>query len=449
MTRFLRWTFQAGILAFFVVYLVWPEGIVSGEVLFRVDAITVGTAALSARIVFLSVAFSIGLIVLTFLMGRVFCGWACPLGAMIDALDLIISRRPRFHSFRRVKYHLLVASICLAAFGITLAWLFDPMAWASRLGSLLAPSVELDWVAIVVLTGILAVMGIVFGRRGFCRVLCPLGALLGSIASISPFTRTLGEACTRCGTCTKTCRTGAIGSSPDQFSKAECIHCKDCTKSCPESALDFNYFGLPFPTRPDPLRRQYLLSLGGGAAAGLLIRRYESKPRARNAVHPPGAVKKDRFGDLCIRCGSCIRVCPKQSLSPAIDEAGPILFQTPVLSGRKGGCKFDCKACSEVCPTGAIRKLSLTEKKQEKIGLAIIDQKRCVAFAKQSPCVVCYTSCPLSAIEFVPTDIDLKWGERLFTPKVKNDACTGCGLCEAICPLAGKAGIRIVSLDDV
>ncbi len=443
MTRILKWTLQASILGAFVAYLAWPNQPLPGEVVFRVDALAMGAAALAARTVFVSLLFSLGLLALTFFMGRVFCGWACPLGTAVDAVDFVFHRRPRFPALGRVKYHLLVALFCISACGVAAAWLLDPMAWASRLHTLLALPVAPDWVMVASLGGALVIIELLLGRRAFCRVLCPLGALLGSVAAVSPFARRLSNSCTACAKCATGCRMAAIDGTPQRFSRAECVHCQDCVAGCPESALGYRYFGSAIPRRPDPLRRQYLLSLGGGVAAGLLLRKVETAQASAKPILPPGAVPGDRFGELCIRCGACIRVCPEKCLKPATDEVGPLLFQVPILETRDAGCAFGCNACGKVCPTGAIRQLSLTEKQKEKIGMAAYDQNRCVVLSKGSPCVICYTECPVGAIRFKRTDTRLKWGGLLYKPHIVKDKCTGCGLCEAICPVAGDAGIRI------
>ncbi|MCP4675832.1 MAG: 4Fe-4S binding protein [Deltaproteobacteria bacterium] len=447
MSRILRWTLQTTILGLFAAYIALPDKPVPGEIVFRADALAIGIAALAGRALFLSLVFSLVLLVITFLMGRVFCGWACPLGAITDFIDFVIGRKPAFQALRRVKYHLLIAFTCIAVFGTAIAWYLDPMAWASRIGTLFAPPISMDWAMFLAVTGLLVFLEIILGRRGFCRVLCPLGALIGVVASVSPFSWRVGNSCTSCGKCSRDCRMAAIDAKPEKHSRAECVHCRDCVRNCPDSALGLGYFSSPLPVRPDPLRRQYLFSLGGGAAVGALLRGFRTNLQDK-AIHPPGAIPRDKLAAQCVRCGACIRVCPTKCLEPALDEAGPLLFQAPVLNARKAGCAFECNECGKICPSGAIIELTLPEKQKEKIGIAVFDRTRCVTFAKNSPCVVCHTSCPVSAIEFIKTDITLEWGETLYRPRIVKNNCIGCGLCEAICPLGGDAGVHIKVLDE-
>jgi ferredoxin len=124
-------------------------------------------------------------------------------------------------------------------------------------------------------------------------------------------------------------------------------------------------------------------------------------------VRPPGAVDEDRFLRRCIKCGQCMRVCPTNVIQPAMAEAGIEGVFSPVLNFRIGssGCQLNCVACGHVCPTAAIRGLSLDEKLgrgsfQErgpvKIGTAFVDRGRCLPWAMDRPCIVCQENCPVS-----------------------------------------------------
>ncbi|MDW7757650.1 MAG: 4Fe-4S binding protein, partial [Desulfuromonadales bacterium] len=104
--------------------------------------------------------------------------------------------------------------------------------------------------------------------------------------------------------------------------------------------------------------------------------------------------------------------------------------------------------CGQVCPTGAIKRLGLAEKRRTVIGLAVFDQNRCLPFARGSECLVCEEHCPTpeKAIVFEEKEI-LFAGEsrRLKIPRVVENLCIGCGICETRCPLEGASAIRVVS----
>jgi len=157
-------------------------------------------------------------------------------------------------------------------------------------------------------------------------------------------------------------------------------------------------------------------------------------------LRPPGALPEERFADLCIRCGSCIRACPTGCLPASWDARDPLAFQTPAMDYRRAGCAFDCKACGRVCPTGAIRDLPLAGKQRTVVGTARIDPSRCIPHRDGKACVVCYSACPVAgAVALAPAGRTLPWGDPLLLPAVDPARCIGCGLCEAACPVPGSA----------
>ncbi len=96
-----------------------------------------------------------------------------------------------------------------------------------------------------------------------------------------------------------------------------------------------------------------------------------------------------------------MKVCPNNALHPAFLEAGIEGLWTPILIARIGYCEFSCVLCGQVCPTGAIQKISEKEKMGVgqppiKIGTAFYDHGRCLPWSMQTPCIVCEEFCPTS-----------------------------------------------------
>jgi ferredoxin len=102
-----------------------------------------------------------------------------------------------------------------------------------------------------------------------------------------------------------------------------------------------------------------------------------------------------------------MRVCPTNVIQPAGFEGGLENLWTPVLNNRIGssGCQLNCVACGQVCPTSAIRPITLAEKLGVnefaeagpiKMGTAFVDRSRCLPWAMDKPCIVCEENCPLS-----------------------------------------------------
>jgi NAD-dependent dihydropyrimidine dehydrogenase PreA subunit len=105
----------------------------------------------------------------------------------------------------------------------------------------------------------------------------------------------------------------------------------------------------------------------------------------------------------------------------------------------------DCTACGEACPTGAIARVPAKRKKAIQIGLAVIDRTRCLPWAGGERCVICLDACPpdYDAIELKQTEL----GE--FCPHVKEQSCTGCGICENKCPVEGEPAIRVLAVKEM
>ena len=105
---------------------------------------------------------------------------------------------------------------------------------------------------------------------------------------------------------------------------------------------------------------------------------------------------------------SAMRVCPTNVIHPAGFEAGFEGLWTPrFVNYRAGtsGCQLNCVACGHICPTAAIRPLSLDEKLgrsdfagagRVRMGTAFVDRGRCLPWAMDRPCIVCQETCPLS-----------------------------------------------------
>jgi ferredoxin len=102
-----------------------------------------------------------------------------------------------------------------------------------------------------------------------------------------------------------------------------------------------------------------------------------------------------------------MRICPTNVIHPAGLEGGLESLWTPVLNFRIGtsGCQLNCIACGNLCPTAAIRPISLDERLGRnryaefgpiKIGTAFIDRGRCLPWGMDRPCIVCQENCPVS-----------------------------------------------------
>jgi ferredoxin len=90
-------------------------------------------------------------------------------------------------------------------------------------------------------------------------------------------------------------------------------------------------------------------------------------------------------------------------------------------------------------------------KRSTKIGLAFLDKNRCLPYAHEVDCIVCEEHCPTDpkAIYFETKIVDdMVEGRELKLPIVNAHKCTGCGICEYVCPVGDKAAIRVTSVGE-
>jgi MauM/NapG family ferredoxin protein len=201
---------------------------------------------------------------------------------------------------------------------------------------------------------------------------------------------------------------------------------------------------------PDMKRRYVLTSIFSGIIAAPILR---TSPTERiphpELIRPPGALDEREFLKRCVKCGECLKVCLTNGLQPTLFESGIEGIWSPELVPSIGYCAYNCTLCGQVCPTGAIRKVTIAEKARIKIGLAFIDQDRCLPYAFGKNCIVCEEHCPTpkKAIWFQEKEIVNREGEkiRIKQPVVDPELCIGCGICEFKCPVKDRPAIRVTS----
>ena len=246
--------------------------------------------------------------------------------------------------------------------------------------------------------------------RFYCRFICPLGALFGVLSRFTLWRigKTRKE-CLNCDLCEMACE-GACQPS-GQIRTGECVLCMNCLDGCPKGLIDFNTASSASGENlsPDMSRRGFLVSFVFGAAAIPMLRLEGGLDSNWNPriIRPPGALTEMEFLSRCVKCGQCMRVCPTNVIQPAGFDGGVEGLWTPTLNFRIGssGCQLNCIACGYVCPTAAIRPLTLDEKLGKnnyaavgpvRIGTAFIDRGRCLPWAMETPCIVCQENCPVS-----------------------------------------------------
>ncbi len=435
------------------------------------------------------------ILMLTLLLGRVFCGWICPLGSFLEWTSKPIPRGRRKASYYlfHASFFLLSVTLLLAVVGNLWPSFLDPITIAQRVlitfghpaaGLILSTVgnvlyffgplrefVDLTdklwrWIGLLpygelrlyrfslIFLGFLLILTLLnrLAPRFWCRALCPLGYLLTLAGRLSPLTvKVNDETCSQCGLCAELCPIlPAWAERVD--SRADCWRCAECIASCPQGAISFAW-SWPYlqPQTFNPSKRTFLLGMLGATATLILTRTDAFARRSSQAlIRPPGArvrlsitgLDETEFLSRCIRCGLCWKVCPTNGLQPVGLEAGFEGFWTPILIPRMGYCDYGCTACGEICPTGAIERLSLEEKRKRQIGIAYIDQKRCIPYSLHRLCTVCEEMCPVPDKAIILEERLIE-GAALLFPKVVPERCIGCGICENKCPVPGEAAIKV------
>ncbi len=279
------------------------------------DPLIALSTLLSAHALVTGFLFSVIMIVLTALLGRVFCGWICPLGTLHDAVGSFNRRRsvPIRASWHTLKYAILFFLLASSLVTAQLAGIMDPIsllirslslsvypllnygarAFFDTLYSLDIPVITdgPEWIYGFLKRGVLSFqqpyflqgtfIGVLFAsivgmnlfeRRFWCRYLCPLGALLGIFSRFAPLTRSVSKGCTSCGLCRKVCPSGAVIDKDGRWRGSECLYCMDCEDLCPEGAIRFGWRKGGEKVPIDLSRRHVFASLIAGVSIVPLLR---------------------------------------------------------------------------------------------------------------------------------------------------------------------------------
>ena len=457
------------------------------------------TQMLSVRSYVHSFELAIIIAIGTIFLGRFFCGWVCPFGTTLDITDRLFKKKKNIEKKTQkklisIKYILLIFLLVLATLGIQIAGWFDPICISVRSYGLvvytyfnfLAEKTFLILGRLSIVGGVadkfynfakenflaytqpvfsgsilifLFFIGIlflgIFLRRFWCRNLCPLGALFGFL-SLKPLVlkRYVSDTCDSCSLCESKCKMGAITEEGKTEITGECILCFDCVQKCPKGAIDYKFtnhnYKLPKFDTVDISKRSFVFSLGAGLISVPFFEVNFLKNKVNNIIHPPGSVSYEQFFAKCVRCGECMKVCPTNYIHPALFEKGVAGMWTPNLNARLGYCEYNCALCGEVCPSGAIQKLSIEEKKKTVIGIAYFCKSRCITWIGYDNCTVCEEMCPVpeKAIVLRKEHIIDPAGKKriLLRPYVIEELCIGCGICETKCPVEGASAIKIIGL---
>ncbi len=440
------------------------------------------------------------LILLTLLIGRIYCSAICPLGIFQD----VVSRIARWRKKKKKRYaytspknilrfSILTVTGITAIFGFGLILnLLDPYSIYGRIAANifrpvyigannLAATVEGNFdsynfyfvgidtfSAFAFSLSLLMLLVVVYMAykhgRLYCNTICPVGALLGLLSKVSLFKIKINpKRCTKCRKCEISCKSSCINSKTYEVDFSRCVACLNCTTSCGYNAIGYKLspspkasqrkeeekaatsFNVSATNAPKDMGKRRFIGTALGAFASLGLLAQEKiisgvstvSYSKENPVSPPGSISFEHFKSKCTACHACVSRCPSQVIKPSLFEYGIGGLMLPRMDYFANFCNFECTVCTEICPTGALQPLTVEQKKVLQIGKVVFVKENCVVYTQDMDCGACSEHCPTKAVDMVP------YKGTLTIPEVNTAICIGCGGCEFICPVRPMRAIYI------
>jgi len=423
----------------------------------------------------------VGLVLVTLLFGRIYCSVICPLGVVQDGVAHVRvkaqkkNRKPYGYSkeMKWLRYGIWVLFVVALVAGVQVivALLAPYSAYGRMVQSVLHPLRNVPTTTVAAVT--LAVVALLawMGGRTWCNTVCPVGTTLSffsRFALLRPVIDT--DRCKNCKACEHHCKASCIDIAEHKIDYSRCVDCFNCIGQCKFDALHYKFaYGKDSSAAPQndktvrqndkaapqkdhtatesvAGRRAFLAATA--VALGTTALRAQSKkvdggfaevlpkqaPERETPLTPPGSRSVKDFYRHCTACQLCVASCPNHVLRPSSDLEH---LMQPEMSYESGFCRPECTRCSEVCPSGALCRISREEKTEYHIGTARVDREACLS-AQGTNCGNCSRKCPTGAIRMVE-DPDT----GLPVPTVAEEICIGCGACEFLCPVRPVSAITV------
>ena len=343
--------------------------------------------------------------------------------------------------------------------------------------------------------------------RTYCNTVCPVGTTLSFFSRFAMFRPVIDAGkCRSCRVCEKRCKASCIDIAEKKIDYSRCVDCFNCIDNCKFGALKYRFAwkgASAAPAAPTASATPTASAVSAAPAAGNASRESSSSassnagsgnggqtagagrraflvgaavaltgtalraqtdstdtealekeneggfadiipkkaPKRSMPVTPFGSRSVKEFYDHCTACQLCVAVCPNNVLRPS--SALERLMQ-PEMSFERGYCRPECTKCSEVCPAGAILRITPEEKTAWKVGTAHLDYDLCiVANGEVDECGNCARHCPAGAIMMIAKDPDSTEEHKVRIPAVDGARCIGCGACENLCPARPLSAITV------
>ncbi len=205
-------------------------------------------------------------LVVTLVLGRVYCSTVCPVGTLQDAVSMVsrIIRPKRVYRYRpghpwpvrAAMLSLLIMAVCFGSLAVS--WSVMPFlqispydSYAAIVDSLAAPAARTaagpEQIPVAVRITISAAVNLVFlvwmaavRGREVCNTLCPVGAALGTLNTLALLHIDIDtDRCTHCRRCEDVCKAMCLESDTGRVDLTRCVVCFDCLAVCDDDAIHY------------------------------------------------------------------------------------------------------------------------------------------------------------------------------------------------------------------
>lgn len=445
----------------------------------------------------------ISLIIVTLILGRVYCSVICPLGVLQDVINHIRGwfgkKKNRTNRFKYSEpktwlrlsvMSLFILLIILGVANVTMtavATFVEPYSIYGRIASsLIAPvydagnnliadyaetqgsydyyhvetyvSIPIMIVSIISLVIIGSIAWL--GGRTYCNTMCPVGTILGYLSRYSllkPFIDT--DKCNGCRKCERNCKSSCIDAKNHAIDYTRCVACMNCLNKCSTGAITYTY------RRKSSLKdakldnkrceineeRRNFFTVGAMVATAAVAKATDKTIDGGLATiidkkQPSRAVRVVPPGAMGLshlerHCTAC-QLCITACPNGVLRPSTELsTFMQPVVGYENGYCRPECVKCSSVCPAGAFHPITVAQKSSIQIGRAIVRLDACLVAAEGKHCGSCAKHCPSEAITMAPINPDDPTSHWM--PVVNETKCIGCGACEYLCPVRPLSAIYV------
>jgi polyferredoxin len=186
------------------------------------------------------------LLLSTIVIGRMFCGYACPVGAIQELcskinfksnlkeqekVKIVLKTNQKWANVIRWIFFIFIGLVSII-WGLAVLQIINPFLGYAYFTNPFAIALIIPFITLVVI-----VVLSIFIYRPWCRYLCPFGALASITSRFSRYKYVRTEDCTECGLCEKICPTQEAFR---ESSKGECYDCNRCVEICPQNAIIFD-----------------------------------------------------------------------------------------------------------------------------------------------------------------------------------------------------------------